>query len=141
MEKEQEENKVSACNLFKQHLKAITATFMLWLVYLVGRAIRAPLWWVKIENFKTWNHIPEEFVKEDWEKEIARSMNLMRTRDMLLTIVSILLTLIYIFVPMFWFLIVIGTLALTSFIFVVVAFISIRSKRIKKEREEQTQIT
>lgn len=136
MEEQQEQKKVSAWNRFRRYLANVTATLILFMVYLIARAVKTPLWWFKIESFKTWNSPTEEYVEDKLDKVMAQMMAKARMKDMLLTVILVLLTPVYIFVPWFWFLAVIGTLGGASFIFVVIAFINIRTKRIKKEREQ-----
>jgi len=133
MEKEQVEQKQSRTNAFKRYLGAFLATLTLFVVYFIARVIKTPLWWLKIHSFKDWNFALPEHVEDKLDMMLAEMMRKTRERDMLLTFILIILTPIYIFVPLFWFLTVVGTLAIVIFIIVTFIFFRIRAKRIKEK--------
>lgn len=133
MEKEQVEQKQSRTNAFKRYLGAFLATLTLFVVYFIARVIKTPLWWLRIERFKRWNYIPAEYIIGEKGKQTALDMEKLRRNDMLITLVLIILTPIYIFVPLFWFLTVVGTLAIVIFIIVTFILFRIRAKRIKEK--------
>lgn len=133
MEKEQVEQKQSRTNAFKRYLGAFLATLTLFVVYFIARVIKTPLWWLGVEKFNKWNCDPPQYVEDELDKLFAELMLKQRKNDMFLTFILIILTPIYIFVPLFWFLTVVGTLAIVIFIIVTFIFFRIRAKRIKEK--------
>jgi uncharacterized ion transporter superfamily protein YfcC len=108
-------------------------------IYYINRVVIGFIPWMDLTPFSLWNYPLPEDVEEDWEKEEAELYKKLRVKSTMFVVILLVIYLIWLFIPTYWFWWILTILGSTLTISLVIAFIIIRRKRKKVALESKKQ--